>query len=126
MDRNRSHPSSVDVMKGERYSDLIRVSFLLAVWILAVLAVDPVGNFALNDDWAYASAVRMLVEQGELRLSGWTAANLITQLLWGALFCLPFGFSFTALRISTLVLAMLGWWRHIPCCGRPGRSLEQP
>jgi Dolichyl-phosphate-mannose-protein mannosyltransferase len=95
-------------MKGRRYSDLICVALLIAVWLLAVFAVDPVGNFALNDDWAYASAVRALVEQRELRLSGWTATNLIAQLLWGALFCLPFGFSFTALRISTLVLALLG------------------
>jgi hypothetical protein len=95
-------------MKGRRYSDLIWVSLLVAVWISAVFAVDPVGNFPLNDDWAYASAVRALIEQGALRLSGWTATNLIAQLLWGALFCLPFGFSFTALRISTLVLAALG------------------
>jgi hypothetical protein len=91
-----------------RYSDLTCISVLVGVWIFAVFAVDPVGNFPLNDDWAYASAVRTLVEQGQIRLSGWTATNLIAQLLWGALFCVPFGFSFTALRISTLVLAMLG------------------
>jgi 4-amino-4-deoxy-L-arabinose transferase-like glycosyltransferase len=95
-------------MRGGRHSDLICISFIVGAWIFAVLAIGPVGNFPLNDDWAYASAVRALVEQGEIRLSGWTATNLITQLLWGSLFCLPFGFSFTALRISTLVLAMLG------------------
>jgi 4-amino-4-deoxy-L-arabinose transferase-like glycosyltransferase len=95
-------------MRGGRYSDLICISLLVGVWAFAVLAVDPVGNFPLNDDWAYASAVRALVEQGEIRFSGWTATNLLAQLLWGALFCVPFGFSFTALRISTLVLAMLG------------------
>jgi hypothetical protein len=33
---------------------------------------------------------------------------LITQVLWGALFCIPFGFSFTALRCSTLSIALVG------------------
>src|SRR5215469_768343 len=95
-------------MKAARYPDPICLSLLVAIWMLAAVVVDPIGNFPLNDDWAYASAVRAMVEQGEIRLSGWTATNLIGQLLWGALFCLPFGFSFTALRVSTLVLALLG------------------
>ena len=108
MSHNWSRSKFVDLMKAEPYLDLIHISLLIVIWILAALVVDPTGNFPLNDDWAYASAVRALVEQGELRLSGWTATNLIAQLLWGAMFCLPFGFSFTALRISTLVLAILG------------------
>jgi hypothetical protein len=98
----------VEVIGSGRHSDLIGISVLVAVWALAALVVDLVGNFPLNDDWAYAFAVRALVQHGVLHLSGWTATNLIAQLLWGTLFCLPFGFSFTALRFSTLLLAMLG------------------
>lgn len=75
---------------------------------MTVLLVNPVGNFPLNDDWAYAWTVKRLLESGELHLSDWTAVNLLSQALWGALFCLPFGFSFTALRISTLVLGLVG------------------
>ena len=108
MGRNSLSCKLVNFVTSSRYSDVLAVLLLLAVWIFAVLAVDPSGNFPLNDDWAYASAIRALVGQGEIRLSGWTATNLIAQLLWGALFCLPFGFSFTALRVSTLVLAVLG------------------
>jgi 4-amino-4-deoxy-L-arabinose transferase-like glycosyltransferase len=84
------------------------VALIVVGWILAALLVNPVGNFPLNDDWAYAASVRALVETGEYRLSHWTATNLLVQVLWGALFCLPFGFSFTALRISTLVLGLAG------------------
>ena len=43
-------------------------------------------------------------------MSGWTSVNLLVQIGWGALFCLPFGFSFTALRISTLAAGLLGLW----------------
>jgi hypothetical protein len=32
----------------------------------------------------------------------------VAQILWGSLFCLPFGFSFTALRVSTWLLAVGG------------------
>jgi 4-amino-4-deoxy-L-arabinose transferase-like glycosyltransferase len=32
--------------------------------------------------------------------------TLLTQVLWGGLFSLPFGFSFTALRFSTLFLSL--------------------
>lgn len=88
--------------------DSIFLLLIALIWVTAVLLVNPIGDFPLNDDWAYASAVRTLVESGELRLSDWTGANLIAQVLWGALFCLPFGFSFTALRLSTLVLGLVG------------------
>src|SRR2546423_12799436 len=33
---------------------------------------------------------------------------LLTQTFWGALFCLPAGFSFNALRCSTLVMSASG------------------
>jgi 4-amino-4-deoxy-L-arabinose transferase-like glycosyltransferase len=89
-------------------SDPICLMLLFFVWVAAALAVNPVGDFPLNDDWAYGSAVRALLEEGDIRLSDWTATNLIAQVLWGALFCLPFGFSFTALRASTLVLGLVG------------------
>jgi hypothetical protein len=89
-------------------SGLTMVLVIVAIWIVVALLIDPRGEFPLNDDWAYAAAVRTLLGGGGIRLSGWTAANLVAQIFWGALFCLPFGFSFTALRISTLVLGLTG------------------
>jgi hypothetical protein len=84
------------------------VLVIVAIWIVVALLIDPRGEFPLNDDWAYAAAVKTLLGGGGIRFSGWTTVNLIAQVLWGALFCLPFGFSFTALRISTLVLGLTG------------------
>jgi hypothetical protein len=73
-----------------------------------VLLVNPAGEFPLNDDWSYARAVQLLVQHGRLELTGFTSMTLIAQVFWGALFCLPFGFSFTALRVSTITLGILG------------------
>ena len=81
---------------------------LAAVWCVMTLLVNPVGNFPLNDDWSYGHAVQSLVERGTLRFTGWTSMPLVVQVLWGALFCFPFGFSFTVLRLSTLVLGLAG------------------
>jgi hypothetical protein len=70
--------------------------------------VNPTGEFPLNDDWSYARAVETLVEDSRLELTGFTSMPLIAQVIWGALFCLPFGFSFMALRISTITLGLFG------------------
>jgi hypothetical protein len=73
-----------------------------------VVLVNPIGDFPLNDDWAYGWTVKTLLETGVFQLSDWTATNLLPQALWGTLFCLPFGFSFTALRMSTLAFGLIG------------------
>jgi hypothetical protein len=78
---------------------------LTAAWALAIALVHPAGNFPINDDWSYADTVRRLVQHGEWQLNPWTSMPLGTQVLWGWLFSQPAGFSFTALRISTVVLA---------------------
>jgi hypothetical protein len=81
--------------------------FISVCWIAAILFVNPIGEFPSVDDWAYLKSVQALVERGEILLSDRSAPNLITHLLWGALFAVPFGVSYTTLRISTLVAALL-------------------
>lgn len=89
-------------------TDFIYLAILTIIWMTMVILVNPLGNFPLNDDWAYGKAVQSVIEKGDFQLSGWTATNLFSQVWWGALFCLPFGFSFTALRFSTLTLGLIG------------------
>jgi len=85
----------------------IRDMLLLAsIWVASLFVVNPLGDFPLNDDWSFGLAVKHLLQTGDFRPAGWTSMPLITQTLWGALFCLPGGFSFNALRFSTLVLSL--------------------
>jgi len=81
---------------------------LTIVWVLAMILTDPLHNFPLNDDWSYSLSVQHLVEEGQLFFTNWLGSPLITQVFWGTLFCLPLGFSFEALTISTLVIAWVG------------------
>ncbi len=52
--------------------------------------------------------MQRFVEEGTYRPLKWCEMTLISQVWWGAVFCLPAGFSFTALRLSTLVISLLG------------------
>jgi hypothetical protein len=81
---------------------------IASLWCTSLIIVNPVGNFPLNDDWIYGLTVKHLIETGDFRPTGFTSAQIITNALWGFLFCLPAGFSFNALRLSTLALSLLG------------------
>ncbi len=91
-----------------RNDDIPFLLLLLVIWTGMATAVNPLGEFPLNDDWSYTKAVKDLVETQTFRLTDWTAVPLAAQILWGYLFCIPYGFSFTALRISVLTLGLLG------------------
>lgn len=81
---------------------------LICGWSALVVLANPSGAFPLNDDWSYSRAVETLVDHGHLSFTVWQSMPLIAQVFWGALFTLPFGFSFFALRVSTAVLGALG------------------
>jgi hypothetical protein len=83
------------------------VVILVLIFVATLLVTNPLGNFPLNDDWSYGQAVRNFVDGGGYRLLNWTSMPLLTQVLWGSLFCMPGGFSFTALRFSTLSLSLV-------------------
>lgn len=85
----------------KKYKDYIG---LLVLWLLLILIINPVGDFPLNDDWCYGKSVKTLQEEGFLKLYNWGEMTLVGQVYWGFLFTKIFGFSFTVLRWSTLVL----------------------
>ncbi len=80
---------------------------LLVSWLAAELLVNPAGEFPLNDDWAYAKPVKDLLNGHRLRLCDWQGMTLLSQVIWGYVFSLFTGFSFKALRFSTLLLSMI-------------------
>jgi hypothetical protein len=89
-------------------ADLLALGAIVVLWGLMAIVVNPVGDFPLDDDWAFGLPVKWLVETGRLRFTDEGAMTLVTQVFWGALFASIAGFSFTVLRVSTLVIATLG------------------
>ena len=74
--------------------------------VLVTLLLRPFQNTPFLDDWVYAWSVENLLEGGGLLVPELTNNANVVQILWGWLVCLPFGFSFVALRISTWLLAV--------------------
>ncbi|HIJ75900.1 MAG TPA: phospholipid carrier-dependent glycosyltransferase [Deltaproteobacteria bacterium] len=105
---NRSFRGWIGPLRKPDYAAVLLPLALSSIWFIMALSVNPVGNFPLNDDWVYAYDVKSLVEHGKFQFVGWEGMSLIVHILWGSLFCLPFGFSFTALRLSNLTMGLVG------------------
>jgi Dolichyl-phosphate-mannose-protein mannosyltransferase len=83
-------------------------AILLLFYFSAAILLHLFANVPLHDDWTYAWSVEHFLQTGKLQVLDWSIHYPFAQILWGALFCLPFGLSFSALRVSTVVLAWLG------------------
>jgi len=83
---------------------------IIVLWIVAWLVVNPIGNFPLNDDWAYALSVKNWLDTGQFEIIDWPAMSLFTHVAWGTFWSLLFGFSFTVLRLAIFLLAVFSIW----------------
>ncbi|PIS47548.1 MAG: hypothetical protein COT17_02910 [Elusimicrobia bacterium CG08_land_8_20_14_0_20_51_18] len=80
------------------------------VFAAAAVSLSPWSrNFPLNDDWIYALPVKNLLAGEGLRLFD-VFHTQVFQVAWGWLWTALFGFSFGALRMSTLFFAAAAVW----------------
>ncbi len=84
------------------------IFFLLALFLAAAFIVNPIGDFPLDDDFSYGKTVKNFYETGILRMHGWFSATEVFQTFVGILFSNMFGFSFTVLRFSSILFALIG------------------
>ncbi len=75
--------------------------------MLAEIIINPIGDFPLNDDWAYARSVYDYLNSGEIKFSFWQACPDLPQFFTGLLVSKLFGFSFTALRFISISCVLL-------------------
>lgn len=99
---------STSASYGGMGNDAGSLLLIVCVWLIATVLINAVGDFPANDDWVYGASVEALLRDGRFSLPSPASANVVLQVYWGALFCLPFGFSYDALRVSTGVLAVAG------------------
>ncbi|HEX6641069.1 MAG TPA: glycosyltransferase family 39 protein [Thermoanaerobaculia bacterium] len=79
---------------------------LIAVFLAAVLVVDPRGNFPLDDDWGVGFTTFTLLQTGRVQFTPFASATAYLQFAWGALWAALFGETFTVLRLATLTLSL--------------------
>jgi hypothetical protein len=83
-------------------------TLLVVATVLGVAAayalVRPIGEYAVGDDWAYVRSLRHLQEQGRLTILAWNPMSLVGLLVWGLLFTVPLGLSFTVTKLAVVTL----------------------
>lgn len=92
-------------LPSKKFLRLVRehsIYVILFLFFLVELIIDPIGEFCLNDDWAYAQAVRTYVQNSELKFSFWQAIPGLPLIFTGIFFSKFFGFSFTLLRFISI------------------------
>jgi hypothetical protein len=80
---------------------------LISVFLISEYIVNPIGEFSLNDDWAFAKVAQGMHEHNTFNIGSYAAMTLLAHVLWGCLFTKIFGFSFFVLRLSVFCLALL-------------------
>ena len=81
---------------------------LILLFIAAEIIINPIGEFPLNDDWAYSRLVFNYVENGVITSTGWEGSLFYPQMYLGILLSGIFGFSFSMLRISVVIISIIG------------------
>lgn len=79
---------------------------IIALFALQFIFINPLGEFALNDDWVHTDTIRHWVETGEFRMLPFAGPTFYVPILYGSLLVKLFGFSFSLLRISTLAITL--------------------
>jgi hypothetical protein len=100
-------PASAPALPTRTGADVRNLLLLAVGWAAFVLIISPQHEYPIIDDWAYAGSVRQMLDAGTFRMPDWSDANLIGLTYWGTLWTRLFGFSFTVLTGSTLVLAAI-------------------
>ena len=81
---------------------------LCAITFMLCEAVSrPYAEMGVCDDWSYIRTAQLLAQTGHIHYIGWASAMIGWQLYPAALFLKLFGFSFTAARLSTFLVAVL-------------------
>ena len=72
--------------------------------------IRPYAEMGIGDDWSYIKTAQVLAQTGHIVYNGWGSPMLGWQAYFAAFFIKLFGFSFTAVRFSTVIEAMATAW----------------
>jgi 4-amino-4-deoxy-L-arabinose transferase-like glycosyltransferase len=79
---------------------------VLGLYAASAFVVPTLTSAAVSDDFLYARSVDILVSDRELLILPASAATVVFQVGWGAIFSFVFGHSFGVLRASTVIFTL--------------------
>jgi 4-amino-4-deoxy-L-arabinose transferase-like glycosyltransferase len=85
----------------------LQALFCAAAVLACALISRPYTPMGICDDGPYILMAQNLAATGHIVYNGWSAIMLMQQLYFAAAFIKLFGFSFTTVRMSTLLIAVI-------------------
>jgi Dolichyl-phosphate-mannose-protein mannosyltransferase len=85
----------------------LQALFCAVAVLVCALISRPFTTMGICDDGPYILMAQTLATTGHIVYNGWAAAMIVLQLYLGAAFIKLFGFSFTTVRMSTLLIAAI-------------------
>ena len=92
--------------RGERALDRRLMAFSTVLFLASVALVRPSLEMGVNDDWSYTRTAAQFAATGHFSYNGGSSVTILPQVYWAALFIKLFGFSFFAVRFSTILLTV--------------------
>ncbi|MBW1838348.1 MAG: glycosyltransferase family 39 protein, partial [Deltaproteobacteria bacterium] len=94
-------------MEKTKYS-YIPILVLISIYVLLGCFLFSFENYPVDDDWSYIKIAETFHHTGKMQFTPWTAMSLVFQVWWGTCFTKLLGYSIEILRLSTLVISLLG------------------
>ena len=88
--------------------------------ILCYFLIWPYADMGIGDDWSFIKMAQVLAQTGHIVYHGFGSPMLGWQAYFGALFIKLFGFSFTAVRFTTIIEAVATAYLLQRTCVRAG------
>jgi hypothetical protein len=85
----------------------IHAVFCALAVLLAELISHPFAEMGISDDGPYIVMVHTLAATGHILYTGWAAPMLVWQLILAAALVKLFGFSYSVVRMSTILIAIV-------------------
>ena len=87
--------------------DFRAVLCLCCLTMFLVIIVPPGFEVALDDSWNFAGPTEHFLETGHPEFNPFNSAAAVLHILWGGMFGIIFGPSFTVFRVSNIIMALL-------------------
>ena len=82
--------------------------WIILLFLIAEIIINPIGEFPLNDDWANMKMIENYIFKNNINSPQWGGSIFIVQFYFGVLISQIFGFSFTLLRLIVIIIGGLG------------------
>lgn len=82
--------------------------FCAIIYLILIILTQPIGEFLVTDEWMFIKVVKGLLDTGKIKFVDIMPMSFVAQAYMGIAFCKIFGFSFSSLKILSILISFIG------------------